>query len=111
MKLYVSQCNNCGKKIQLNITARNRSELRRIIGGDPFYLNCGNCGYRNIYSVSQVWAETETSSTVTGGVVGGIVGLIGGPIGAILGGTIGAAIGSTSDDEEKRRVNFFNHSA
>lgn len=110
MKLFVKKCNNCHKKVYLNINASSRGELRRILNSNEFFLTCGNCHFRNVFSVDEVWAEAETSSALTGGVVGGIIGLIGGPIGLILGGGIGAALGNSSDESERERVNFFNTS-
>lgn len=110
MKLVVNRCNNCGKKLYLNISASSRSDLRYKLRSNEFYLTCGNCHYQNIYTVDQVRAEAETNSTLAGSVVGGIIGLIGGPIGAVIGGGIGAAIGNSSDESERNRVNFFNHS-
>lgn len=110
MKLYVSNCVNCNHKVQLNIVAKSRNELRRMIGSNHFNIKCGNCYYQNVFSVNDVWAEPDSSSIVAGGVIGGIVGLIGGPIGAVLGGAIGAAIGGSSDEDEKNKVDFFNRS-
>ena len=110
MKLYVEPCSNCHKKIYLNKSAENRSELRRMLGSDRFQLSCSECNVTGIFSVNQVRAESEASSSIAGGIVGGLVGILGGPIGMLIGGTIGAAIGNSSDNEEIKKVNFFNHS-
>lgn len=110
MKLFVQPCLGCGRRIYIDIQARTRGDLRKHFGGEYFYLTCNNCNTRNIFSLSQVIAEAETNSAVTGGVVGGLLGLIGGPLGLLIGTGIGAAIGNSSDDDERSSVNFFNNS-
>ncbi|KYG77538.1 hypothetical protein [Roseivirga spongicola] len=110
MKLYVEPCASCGQKIYLNKSAENRSELRRLLGSDRFHLSCAQCGVTGVFSVNEVKAESEAISSVAGGIVGGLIGILGGPAGILIGGSIGAAIGSSSDREEIKKVNFFNHS-
>lgn len=110
MKLFVRRCDTCGQKVYLNITAYSRSQLRQRFGGEYFFIICNHCRHRNTYGVSNVFAETENDSAIAGGLIGGILGLIAGPAGMLIGGGLGALVGNNSDDEEKRRVHFFNNS-
>lgn len=110
MKLFVESCKTCQNKIYLDVVASSRSELRTRFGGDFFYAHCQKCQTRNVYSINEVTAEAEKTGTPTGGIVGGLIGLIGGPIGLLIGAGVGAAIGNSVDEDEQKKVHFFNAS-
>ena len=109
MKLYISHCKSCRKKLSLNIEAPNRY-IFRMRYGQNFLVRCSSCYHQNMYNVNQVFAESDSNSTVGGGVVGGLVGLLGGPLGLIIGGAVGGAIGNEIDATEKKKVDSFNSS-
>jgi len=110
MKLYITNCKTCQSKIYIDATASTRSDLRSRFGGDHFYAVCQNCQSKNLYHVTEVFAESEKTSALTGGVVGGLIGLIGGPLGLLVGSGLGAAIGNSIDDDEQKKVDSFNTS-
>jgi hypothetical protein len=102
MKLFIKNNNN--QKVYLNLVAKSRADLLNNLG-DEFFTIAGE-----VYTVWDVYAESDSSSTGAGAVIGGVVGLLGGPIGAIIGGALGAAIGNSQDDSEKEKVEYFNRS-
>lgn len=101
MKLYVK---NGNIKIYLRYSAPTRVHLAHKIGGSYFTVNGIN------YNVNQVFAEKESSDTVTGGVIGGAIGIFGGPLGFLAGAIVGGIIGNSSESKEEREVNYFNSS-
>lgn len=109
MRLYVRRCENCDKKIYLNVFAPTREKLREKIG-EPFKLKCNHCGYVGTYLVDDVFAEKGAPSLPAGAIIGGLIGLLGGPLGLIIGGGFGAFLGATADENEERLVNRFNRS-
>lgn len=108
MRLYV-KCTSCDQKIYLNIIADTRDEWREKIG-EHFLVECHHphCGYKETYSVDDVYAEEGASSALAGVALGGLIGLLGGPLGMILGGTFGMLLGTTADENEEREVRKFN---
>lgn len=110
MKLYIQSCHKCGNRTYIAAVASNRSELRTRFGGEYFQLTCPNCQNQITYHISEVQAEPEKTSTVTGSLVGGLIGLIGGPVGLLIGGSVGGAIGNSMDSDEQRKVDLFNSS-
>ncbi|NUM82043.1 hypothetical protein HUU42_14700 [bacterium] len=102
MKLFVED--QSGQKTYLNTKAATRHELKILIGSERFRLA------NQIFSISDVQAEGDTSSTAAGAVVGGLLGLLAGPIGVLIGGGVGAAMGATSDEDDRKKVQRFNQS-
>jgi len=102
MKLFIKNRQN--NKTYISHIAKSRTELLNKIGNE-FFTVAGE-----VYTVWDVQAEPETSSTGAGTVIGGIVGLLGGPIGLVIGGAVGAALGNNQDFTEKEKVKYFNHS-
>ena len=92
------------KRIYLRIIADTRSELLSKLRKKHFIVR----GRR--YSINDVYAEADKSSTAIGAIFGGIIGALGGPIGAITGGTIGGLVGNSSDSKEEHDVYTFNKS-
>jgi len=110
MKLFIHKCGNCNNKIYIDIIASSRSELRQKLGGNNFNVICNSCGIKNLCTVDIIYAESDSTSAVTGGLVGGLLGILGGPLGIVIGGGLGALIGNTSDEDERKNVKFFNNS-
>ena len=110
MRLYVNRCENCNQKIYLNIAAYSRSQIRQQFNSDTIYVICNHCNYKGIYGLNEIYAEVSSNSSVSVGIIGGLLGLVGGPLGMALGGGIGALIGASSDEEDRKRVAFFNSS-
>ena len=109
MRLYVEQCNNCNRRIYLNITALDRSQLANRIGYS-FEIQCPHCRNYSYHTVDEVLAEPGPSATPAGAILGGLIGLIGGPLGMLIGGGLGTLWGANADEEERRKVNRFNRS-
>ena len=110
MKLFVSRCHNCSNKIQLDLISSSRSELRQKLGSEMFHVVCQSCTTKQTFSVSDVVAEVDSNSTLSGALIGGLIGLIGGPLGLLIGGGIGLGIGNSVEEDEKKKVDFFNQS-
>lgn len=101
MKLYIVKN---GTKKFLGVTASTRRALANQLGSEWFRLD------NEIYSVYDVFAQSDTGNTLAGATIGALVGLIGGPIGVIGGGVIGGLIGDDSDTNERIKVQTFNQS-
>lgn len=110
MKLYIGACTTCRQKIVLDISARNRSQVRSMFGNSHLSVRCGHCHHTNIYNVTQILAESDANAKAGGAVAGGLFGLLGGPIGLIVGAIAGGLIGNANDEGDVRSVNEFNNS-
>lgn len=103
MRLYVQDINT-GKKIHLQLAAKNRKELASAIGGSSFIAN----GKR--FNVRDVKAEVGADSATVAALIGGVIGALGGAPGVIAGSAIGALLGSGQAEEEKKQAEIFNGS-
>lgn len=100
MKLYV-QDKISGEKTYLKQNASSRQELLRKIGTQRFKIG------GKIYSVEDVKAESN-DNIASAMAAGGVIGVIGGVPGVVLGGIIGALLGKNTDEEDRKKANFFN---
>lgn len=103
MRLFVRN-KLSGEKTYLRATARSRSELAHVIGGQLFSVN------GHWYTIWDVEAEAGFEGTAVGAVVGGLIGAILGGGGVIAGGLLGGIIGRSKQEQEKMAVEVFNRS-
>lgn len=110
MRLFV-QCHYCRNRIYINSPAQTRAELPyQFILRCP-QLGCPVCGRDEIYTRTEVFAESGVGGAAGGAVVLGALGaLIAGPIGAIIGGLIGVNAGSNADQVDREAAERFNNS-
>ncbi|ENO1850577.1 TPA: hypothetical protein RQL25_004393 [Vibrio vulnificus] len=101
MKLYFNDIK--GVKHYLEYEASSRSDLNRLIGNDYFVYD------GNVYSTSQVYAESAVNSALPA-IFGGAIGILGGGVGVAIGAAVGAMAGESLATAEKRKVEEFNAS-
>lgn len=103
MKLYVYDHKTKNKKY-INVAASSRKKLEEKLKSAIITID----GYK--YSVSEIQAETNPSTTIAGGILGGALGALGGGVGVLVGGLIGTVIASTQAQKEKKEADEFNGS-
>lgn len=101
MRLYV--IDDKKQKVLLKYDALTRKELAEKIGSYRFSHE------GKIYSVEDVKAESDATSTPTAA-AGAIIGALGGGIGIAIGGAIGALVGESLAKEDQKKVEVFNGS-
>ena len=98
-------CKTKPHKFYIYSDAKIRSQLL-----NQFYLTCPY-NHTNIYTPSDVYAETtETNTGLGGALAGGLIGLLAGGIGAIIGVLTGGLIGGSRERQDEEAVNRFNSS-
>ncbi|MBU1393563.1 MAG: hypothetical protein KJ856_12940 [Gammaproteobacteria bacterium] len=103
MKLYVFDHKTKSKKY-INVAASSRRKLEEKLKSATIIVD------GNKYSVSEIKAETNPSTTIAGGILGGALGALGGGAGVLIGGLIGTVIASAQAQKEKKEADEFNGS-
>lgn len=110
MKLFVN-CHECGAKIYLEEKAQVRSELPSLFKVRCNKEYCSLNNFDNLYSLNEVFAESDYVSTKKSALVGGALGfLIAGPMGVVVGGSISSLLASQIQHPDQEEVKKFNES-